>query len=71
MAFVYGVQVSRNFGPRVTESLGMGTMTPLPSDTIRMGRPNMIVRLFYGSDIDPARVLLVIYKSRLVDWDDL
>ena len=46
-------------------------MTPLPPDTIRMGTPEMIVRLFYGSDIDPATVLLAIDKSRSVDWDNL
>ena len=34
MAVVYGIQVSRNVDPRVTESSGMGIMTPLPPDTI-------------------------------------
>ena len=71
MAVVYGIQVIRNVDPRVTESSGMGIMTPLPPDTMRMGTPEMIVRLFFGSDIDPARVLFAIEKSRSVDWDNL
>ena len=71
MAVVYGREVSRNIDPRVTESSWMGIMPPLPPDTIIMGTPKIIVRLFYGSDIDPARVLLAIDKSCSVDWDNL
>ena len=70
MACIYGIDVSRNVDPHVTESSGMGIMTPLPPDTTRMGTPDMIVRLFYGSEVDPKQVLLAIDKSRSVDWDD-
>ena len=49
----------------------MGIIEPIPPDNIKVGTPNVIVRLFFGSEIDPAPVFLSTDKIRSVDWNDL
>ncbi len=46
-------------------------LTPLPEGLLDEATPEMMVKLFYGSHIDPALAYLMTWRAAEVDWESM